>query len=77
MFSWAHFQYNNILLVWYQVENIHNDKGTLVLLGVSVGFVAGWEEFDLSFLVCFLYNTILFETVILIPVLFYCACCFK
>ena len=24
-----------------------------------------------------LYNTILFETVILIPVLFYCACCFK
>jgi len=25
--------------------------GSLVLLGVSVGFVAGWEEFDLSFLV--------------------------
>ena len=37
----------------HRVENIHNDKGTLVLLGVSVGFVAGWEEFDLSFLVCF------------------------
>ena len=56
---------------------IHNDKGTLVLLGVSVGFVAGWEEFDLSFLVCFLYDTILFETVILIHDLFYCACCCK
>ena len=26
-------------------------QGTLILLGVSVGFVAGWEEFDLSFLV--------------------------